>query len=187
MHSEGQLTITLIYNDSRRTKSINVSTGNTYYFSIRANELVSEEKGLKMLGEVENTITMTENKDHRIGQLKAAIAPVEEGTSIINFISKKTNIAGAPSYKIYLNDKLVGSVNERENFKYSMFSSGRITVMLIANEVRRTNTIDVKQGSTNYFSISANEVISEEKGKNMLEKVENTIDMHEEKTRPIVP
>lgn len=109
--------------------------------------------------------------------------------SVINFVTSK--IIGSNTFTIFLNGKLITTLNKGENLEYTIYSAGRISVNAMLTPLLRYNeTIDVTPGNVYYFELgyftkSTTKVVSEARGKKLYEKNKLTVKQEEDKNNPI--
>lgn len=107
--------------------------------------------------------------------------------STINFVTNKSskNI----SFVIYLNEQMIGSIKQKENLEFKIYSEGRLSVAIIIDSYRITGSIDVKKGNNYYFEVNnlngRYDIIDEQKGRELFAKNINTIKAEEDKSHPI--
>lgn len=110
-----------------------------------------------------------------------------QNCSTIYFAPKK---AKGREYRIYMNEKLVGTIGYDENFEFKIFSEGRISyVLLYGVNSRIFGSVDVKNGNVYYLSVNGTfakcEKVDKENGEKLLAKNKTTIKEEEDLKNPI--
>ncbi len=113
-----------------------------------------------------------------------------QGHSTIHFIGEKS--WQKPSFALYLNEKLIGSLQEKQNLDYKIYSSGDITVMALHEHGRKTITLKIENGKEYYIAIktvnlfkTTMELLSAEKGKKKYDKNKSTLNIEENINDPV--
>ncbi|PZF74498.1 S1C family serine protease [Taibaiella soli] len=89
---------------------------------------------------------------------------------------------------IFINDQMVGTIGPHEDLKCKIYSEGRLTITVVFDGVPPSRTIkplDVKAGEKYYFSFPGFKPLEQEKGKELLEDVTNTVTFEEDKAKPV--
>lgn len=187
--SVGKIRLTFATENSKILKSIDIDSGRIHFYKINCSSdeyhpVYREYQGKEMLSRMTNTKEFKEDASHPI-----IFSKTLKDYSIINFLTNRCTKDN--SFSIYLNEQLVGSINQNENLEYKVYSEGRISVTLIINSSRVTKTIDVSNNNTYYFEISnlngKYELVDEETGMGYLSKVTNTVKAGESKRQPLIP
>ncbi len=98
------------------------------------------------------------------------------------------------SFRIYLNEKLISTINGDEKLNYKIFSKGRVNIVILVGSKRKTGLIDIKENKKYHFIVgfTKNEKSYEEIDKNEADLIksnwvyQNTLSEEENKNDPIV-
>jgi hypothetical protein len=189
--SMGIWKIDLVGNGFNNSNEIDVKAGNTYFIETPSAKLLSESKGIRLKTRT-TIIAKDERVDSSLNNFNLNIVQEKEDFSVINFV---TNNSINRNYTIYINDRLIGSINKNENLEYIIYSQGEVNIKVISNsnkytDLVQTDHINLRTGETHNYLLGSTESLLEKTkdiaGMKLYEKKLSTRKVQENKGDPII-